>query len=262
MVIRKVIKIDEEKCNGCGQCVTSCAEGALEIIDGKAKVVRDSFCDGLGACIGECPEDALKIEERDVEEFDKEAVKDHLKEKEHHLHDEKCGCPSAKPIDIKHAQVKPKTEVKMEKCGCPSAAPLDIHHKNEKHMPDEHEQEAKLGHWPIQLMLVPESAPFLKGKDLIVLADCSAVAYGNLQNEFVDGNVIVMGCPKFDDINIYEKKLEGMIKNSGIRSISVVHMEVPCCFGLLSVVKSACQKAGNKIPFKQHVVGINGEIKQ
>jgi len=234
MVKRKIIKIDEEKCNGCGQCVTACAEGALEIINGKAKVVRDSFCDGLGACIGDCPEDALTIVERDVDDFDETAVKKHLAEKEAKTHHEECGCPSAAPMTIG------KTTHKHEHAG---------------------EQQAKLGHWPIQLMLVPESAPFLIGKDLIVLADCAAVAYGNLQNRFIENNAIVMGCPKFDDLEIYERKLKGMIQNSGIRSISVVTMEVPCCFALNRLVTKALADTGSRIPFKQYVVGIRGEIK-
>lgn len=246
MVVRKIIKIDEEKCTGCGQCVTKCAEGALAIIDGKARVVKNSFCDGLGACIGECPEDALEIVERDVDEFDEKAVEEHLNKigKKHttHSHDDMhaghhhggASCPSAKPMIL-----EPK------KC-CDDGG--------------WHGATSNLGHWPIQLMLVPETAPFLKGKELIVLADCVAVAYPNLHSKFLRGNAVVMGCPKFDDGEIYAKKLKGMIENSGIGGISVVNMEVPCCFGLLRIVETAVKGASRKIPFKQYVVGISGEI--
>ncbi|MDH4122484.1 MAG: 4Fe-4S binding protein [Thermoplasmata archaeon] len=235
MVVRKIINIDEEKCTGCGQCVVACAEGALEIIDGKAKVIKDSFCDGLGACIGECPESALEIIERNVDEFDEKAVE-------------------------KHLEIKKLKEM-TEKCSCPSATPMTLKREGQEHiLKEDREQKSKLGQWPIQLMLVPESAPFLKGKDLIVLADCAAVAYGNLHRKFIDGNAIVMGCPKFDDLEIYERKLKGIINNSGIKSISVVNMEVPCCFSLYRLVAKVMAETGSKIPFKQYVIGIEGDI--
>jgi len=234
MVVRKIIRIDEAKCTGCGQCVTACAEGALEIIDGKARVVKESFCDGLGACIGECPEGALTIEERDTEGFDEEAVKRHREG---------------------HARKN-----RIEKCGCPSSSPMTIEKPTRAHAHGK-EQTARLSHWPIQLTLVPENAPFLKGKNLIVLADCAAVAYGDIQNRFIDGNAIVMCCPKLDDIEPYERKLESIIRNAGIRSISVVHMEVPCCFGLHRLVTKTLEKALGKIPYRQFVIGIKGDIK-
>jgi len=246
MVMRKIIKIDEDKCTGCGQCVTKCAEGALAIIDGKAKVVRDSFCDGLGACIGECPEGALEIIERDVDAFDEIAV-------QHHMHE--MGRAHGVHADM-HAGHDHAAHHQMS---CPSAKPMTLKHEERAcHMGDG--AESHLGHWPVQLMLVPETAPFLKGKDLIVLADCVAVAYPDLHSKFLKGNAVVMGCPKFDDGDIYAKKLKGMIQHSGIRSISVVNMEVPCCFGLQRLVESAVNDSGTKIPFRQYVIGINGEI--
>lgn len=250
MVVRKIIEIDEDKCTGCGQCVTKCAEGALAIVDGKAKVVKDSFCDGLGACIGECPEGALRIIERDVDSFDEKAVEEHLHDAgkprktrshedmhagHHHAAHGGMSCPSAKPMTL---------DTKYSCCAGEGA----------------HEADSNLGHWPVQLMLVPENAPFLKDKDLIVLADCVAVAYPNLHSKFLKGNAVVMGCPKFDDGELYTKKLKGMIQNSGIRSISVVNMEVPCCFGLQRLVESAVEQTPRKIPFKQYVIGIRGEI--
>jgi len=246
MVVRKVIQIDEEKCSGCGQCVTACAEGALAIVDGKAKVVKDSFCDGLGACIGECPEGALEIVERDVEEFDEKAV-------EHHLHS----------LGREHAHHTAAHEEHHHEHGgmsCPSAKPMTLEHKSQ-YEKSSHAAESFLEHWPVQLMLVPETAPFLKGKDLYVIADCVAVAYPNLHGKFLAGNAVVIGCPKFDDGEIYAKKLRGMIEKSGIKSISVVNMEVPCCFGLQRLVADAVRETGGRIPFKQYVIGINGEMK-
>jgi NAD-dependent dihydropyrimidine dehydrogenase PreA subunit len=245
MVVRKIIKIDEDKCNGCGQCVTKCAEGALAIIDGKAKVVRDSFCDGLGACIGECPEGALDIIERDVDAFDEKAVQHHLRE---------AGHPHHAHADM-HAGHDHAAHAAMS---CPSAKPMTLEHKGGHHHADVVHEESRLGHWPVQLMLVPETAPFLKGKDLVVLADCVAVAYPNLHSRFLDGNAVVIGCPKFDDGDVYVKKLTGMIQNAGIKSISVVNMEVPCCFGLKEIVESAVNRATRKIPFRQYVIGIDG----
>lgn len=252
MVLRKIIKIDEDKCNGCGQCVDACVESALKIVDGKAKVIKDSFCDGLGACIGECPEGALTIEERDVLEFDEKAVKAHMKKAGHtpktheQLHEEHAhahahaggSCPSAAPRAL----------VRDEKCECESM------------QMDSHAPASQLGHWPVQLKLVPESAPFLRGKHLVVLADCAAVAHPDLHRRFLKGNAVVMGCPKFDDNEFYLGRLKGIIKSSGIKSISVVNMEVPCCFGLDSLVRQAIEETGGKIPFKQHVIAIGGDL--
>jgi Fe-S-cluster-containing hydrogenase component 2 len=235
MVVRKLIEIDEDLCTGCGQCVTSCAEGALEIVNGKAKVVRDRFCDGLGACIGECPEGALKIVERDVAEFDEAAVKEHMTEK-------------AKHEKRRH----------IIGTSCPSAQPQILRTKH--HAGSTKERESLLGQWPIQLMLVPETAPFLRDKELVVLADCAAVAYANLHERFIGGKAIVMGCPKFDNAQIYLKKLVGMIKNGGIKGLTVVHMEVPCCFGLQKIVEEAVSASGTMIPFHEIVVGIRGDI--
>ena len=236
MVVRKIIRIDEDKCIGCGQCVTACAEGALEIINGKAKVVKDSICDGLGACIGECPEGALTIEERDVDEFDENAVRLHLSERK-------------------------KKKAQTRKCGCPSSIPMTIEKHAHAHARDGEVQHAKLGHWPIQLTLVPENAPFLREKNLIVLADCAAVAYGNLQNKFIDGNAIVMCCPKLDDIEPYERKLKAMVRSSGVRSITVVHMEVPCCFGLHRLLRKVLADTQSGIPYREIIIGIKGDVK-
>lgn len=243
MIKRKIIKIDEDLCTGCGDCITACAEGALELVNGKAKVVRDSFCDGLGACIGECPVGALTIEEREAYEFDEDAVKEHLGKVKHpekihaeegHSYHEVCNCPSAKP-EIFSQELKESTAI------------------------NEPAPKSMLGHWPVQLLLVPETAPFLKDRELIVLADCVAVAYANLHKEFLNGKAVVMGCPKFDNTEIYRQKLAGMIKNSGIKSISVVHMEVPCCFGFEKIISEAISQSEKDIPFNKYIIGIRGD---
>lgn len=233
MVVRKIIRIDEELCDGCGKCIIACAEGALKLVDGKAKVIDDKFCDGLGACIGECPTGALTIDEREADEFDEQAVREHT-----------IG----------------KTPCEHEIC-CPSAKPTSFESRLHASEEETKEQKSMLSHWPIKLMLVPENADFLRGRDLVVLADCAAAAYGDLQMRVINGNAVIMGCPKFDRVDVYRKKLVGMIRNAGLRSISVVHMEVPCCHGLDKIVSEALEESGIDLPIKRMVIGIRGDLK-
>jgi Pyruvate/2-oxoacid:ferredoxin oxidoreductase delta subunit len=238
-VIRKIIEIDEEKCTGCGQCVVACAEGAIEIRDGKAKIIRDLLCDGLGACIGECPEDALHIIEREADEFDEEAVHDHLKERDSQKGEAiPCGCPSSNI----------QTLAPMGSCQTANA-PKGFSG-----------DESALIHWPIQIKLVPPNAPFLKGADLLVTADCVAVAYPNLHKDLLKGRAVMMGCPKFDNADEYVEKFAQVFLQSGIKSVTVARMEVPCCSGLSMIVKKAMEKSGMIIPVNDVVVGIQGEI--
>jgi ferredoxin len=242
-VQRKIIEIDEELCNGCGQCVPGCAEGALQIIDGKAKVVEDKYCDGLGACIGDCPTGALRIIEREAEAFDEEAVEQYLSEKKVEAEKETfpmpCGCPSAN----------------LQSFGLPTSSketdkPTDIGESGE----------SALSHWPVQIRLVPASAPFLKGADLLVLADCSAVAFPTLHRDLLKGKVVMMGCPKFDDASDYIKKFADIFKIAGIKSVTTVVMEVPCCSGLPVIVKKGLEATGREIPTEEIVIGTRGEI--
>jgi ferredoxin len=237
-ILRKIIEIDEDLCDGCGQCVTGCAEGALQIIDGNAKVVSETFCDGLGACIGECPTGALRIVEREATPFDEEAVKKHLTRKEQETMP--CGCPSA------HIQIfdKPST--------CETA-------NKPKHF-ESIEEESALTHWPIQIKLIPASAPFLKGADLLVLADCTAVAFPNQHRDLMKGKVVMMGCPKFDDIHEYVEKFADIFKTAGIKSVTTVVMEVPCCSGMPVIVKKGMEAANKKIPMKEIVLSLRGKI--
>lgn len=239
-VMRKIIEIDEDKCTGCGQCVVACAEGAIEIRDGKAKIIRDLLCDGLGACIGECPEDALRIIEREADEFNEEAVHDHLK------------------------TIEKKEEAKPMACGCPSTQIQDFAGQGAcqaANAPKAFSGEASaLTHWPVQIKLVPPTAPFLKGADLLVVADCVPVAYPSLHKDLLQGRAVMMGCPKFDNADEYVDKFAQVFKEAGLKSVTVALMEVPCCSGLSMIVKKAMAKSGMSIPVKEVVVGVRGTI--
>jgi len=236
--LRKIIEIDDELCNGCGQCVTGCAEGALQIIDNKARVVSETFCDGLGACIGECPTGALKIIEREAAAFDEKAVEQHLAEEA--LSVLPCGCPS--------------TNIQTFEPATPCQAanrPADI---------GEGGGESFLTHWPVQIRLVPASAPFLKGADLLVLADCTAVAFPTLHRDLLQGRVVMMGCPKFDDVQDYIDKFTDIFKTADIKSVTTVIMEVPCCSGLPLIVEKGMKAAGRDIPIEKVILSTRGEI--
>ena len=238
-VIRKIIQIDEELCDGCGQCVPGCAEGALEIIDGKARVIADKYCDGLGACIGECPTGALTIIEREADEFDEEAVEELLSSREPETDAAPSGCPSAKIQTLSPAS--PCQEFNQPKGIASNEA-------------------SNLSHWPIKIRLVPPHASFLKGADILVLADCCGGAYPHLNRDFIAGKVVMMGCPKFDEVPEYINKFEQIFKTADIRSVTVVIMEVPCCSGMSTIVKKGLEAAGASVPVKEVVIGIKGQI--
>lgn len=244
-VMRKIIEIDEEKCDGCGLCVPACAEGSLEVVDGKVRVVADNLCDGLGACLGECPNDALKIVEREAEEFDEEAVEKYLAEKE-----------TSETADL------PK---QMIGSGCPSArimqfSPEASHAGVQPQAAGGPQQPSALAHWPIQIHLVPPTAPFLKGADLLVLADCVPVAFPTLHRDFLEGKAVMMGCPKLDDAQKYIDKFAQVFRSAGIKSITTVVMEVPCCSGLPMIVKRGLEMSGADIPVEEVVVSTKGHI--
>ena len=242
-VLRKIIEIDEERCDGCGLCVPACAEGSLEIIDGKARVISDNLCDGLGACLGECPNDALQIVEREAEEFDEEAVEKLLAEKEKEKTAAKpviaSGCPSSRVQQFTEPPAHGQTPAVGLK-GAPG--------------------ESALNHWPIQIHLVPPTAPFLKNADLLVLADCVPVAFPTLHRDFLQGKAVMMGCPKLDNAESYIQKFTQIFRTAGIRSVTAIVMEVPCCSGLPMIVKKALNEAGVEIPLQEVVVSTRGEI--
>jgi len=239
MVLRNIVRIDEEKCNGCGLCIIACAEGALRIVDGKAKLVSDNYCDGLGACLGECPEGAITIEERQAEEFYEEAVEQHLKAKQpvpavQHAHPAHQSCPSAKVMHFERDVAEKETNIPEKR-------------------------ESMLSQWPVQLTLLPPNAPFFEDADLLIAADCVPFAYANFHNDFLKGRTLVVGCPKLDNATFYKEKLTEIFKRSNIRSVTVVNMEVPCCFGLHHLVKEALDSSGKAIPLRQEIIGIKGD---
>ncbi len=240
-VKRKIIEIDEERCDGCGQCIPSCSEGALQIIDGKARLVSESYCDGLGACLGECPQDALRVVEREAEEFDEEAVEEYLEKSE----------PSA-PADIPMG-VCPSAAVHIFGNTAPSCEtankPVTLEPGN-----------SRLGHWPVQINLVPVLAPFLDNASLLVLADCTAVAYPNLHEDFLGKRAVMMGCPKFDDIERYLEKFTEIFRTKDIEKVTVLHMEVPCCSALPVIVRKAMANAGKHVPYEEIMLGTDGKI--
>lgn len=240
MPVRKIIEIDEEKCDGCGQCVIACAEGALEIVDGKAKVVSDVFCDGLGACIGECPQDALRIIEREAPDFDEEAAMAHVKDTKADSEatvdaPAECGCPSSKPMTL-----RPSSDVGT------SAEGQDL--------------PSQLANWPVQWKLVQPSSPFFKGADLLLAADCVPFAFRDFHGKFMAGKPVVIGCPKLDEQAQYLEKLTALFRESSPRSVTIVIMEVPCCGGLVRLVDQAMKASARQFPVDITVVGIRGDI--
>jgi len=239
MAKRKIVQIDEEKCNGCGLCIPNCAEGALQVVEGKAKLVTDKFCDGLGACLGNCPQDAITIIDREAEEFDEKAV-------EHHLH---------------HKKEAEKTKIEPLLGGCPSSRAM---HFNPSKSPAATGPSARavseLSQWPVQLKLVPVNAPYFQGADLLVVADCVLLAYANFHQDFLKGKAVVVGCPKLDDVQFYRAKLTEIFKTNLIKSITVPFMEVPCCFGLVKATEDALEASGKTIPLKKVKIGIRGDI--
>jgi Pyruvate/2-oxoacid:ferredoxin oxidoreductase delta subunit len=246
---RKIIEIDEEKCDGCGNCVPGCAEGALEIVDGKARVIADRLCDGLGACLGECPRDALRIVERPAEAFDEAAVESHLARQsaQEKPVSKSGGCPSA------GAQI-------LTPGGGPGSKFGSKPGSNMGRAPVPGNADSALGHWPIQIRLVPPTAPFLKGADLLVLADCAAVALPGLHRDWLPGRVVLMGCPKFDDRDAYVEKFAEIFRTADVRSVTTVAMEVPCCAGMPEIVARGRAAAGVDVPLRRVVVGRNGGV--
>lgn len=256
MSVRKIVKIDEVKCNGCGLCIPNCAEGALAIIDGKAKLVKDIYCDGLGACLGHCPQDAIEIIERDASEFNEAEAMQFVKSKKEVLSSH----------IIKHVESSNGGAVRQFSGtmaapalgGCPGSKMRQINRSDEKGSDDK--TTSKLSQWPIQLKLVPVDAPFFKGADLLITADCVPFAYANYHKDFLKGKSVVVGCPKLDDADYYLEKLSEIIKNSSLESITVLRMEVPCCGGMSFAAKGARDKAGSDVPVKVITISIEGKI--
>lgn len=242
-LLRKIISIDEEKCDGCGLCIPSCAEGALQIVDGKARLVKDIYCDGLGNCLGECPQGAIEMIEREAEPFDEAAVEEHLESLS------------------KGAGAEAEEECSVC-CGSSVVRDLKPHGSAEKDLSAAvFEPEAELNHWPVQLHLVNPQARFLQGVDLLIAADCVPFAYADFHRKFLAGRSLIIGCPKLDDVNAYHQKLVQIFKLNNLKSITLVHMEVGCCFGISKLVKSALAEAGVSTPLEEVIVGVDGNLK-
>jgi Pyruvate/2-oxoacid:ferredoxin oxidoreductase delta subunit len=240
MARRNIVYIDPTRCDGCGQCISSCAEGAIQLVDGKARLVSDIYCDGLGACLGHCPQDAITIVDRDSEDFDERAAREHLARLEaRRSKPAECACPGSLPQSLGLPLVSPPASAGGT--GALGAAP------------------SGLVHWPIQLHLVPPGAAFLRQADVVLAADCVAFAYAGLHGEIVRGRPLLIGCPKLDDAAVYVEKLAGILSIAQIRSLSIVRMEVPCCAGLLRIAAAAQQRAGRAVPIEEVVISIRGQ---
>lgn len=277
MAVRTVVHIDEDKCDGCGLCVPDCAEGALQIIDGKAKLVSDIYCDGLGACLGSCPQDAITMVDREADEFDEDAVNDHLEKlgreplshdhdhgsdetgQEEEVEDLACGCPGT----LSQSFDRPKLEPAAPRVGggCPGSQSRSLDKPAASPSADQSGPVAsRLGNWPVQISLVPPKAPYLEGADLLIAADCAPFAYGDFHRRFMEGKVLLIGCPKLDNSQAYVDKLAHMFRENNIHSVGVVFMEVPCCNGLVQIVQSALSQSGANIPTTLYRVGIKGDF--
>ena len=232
-MLRKIIKIDKEKCNGCGLCVSACHEGAIGMVDGKAELLRDDYCDGLGDCLPACPTGAITFEEREALQYNETEVKKNMEIKM----SEKlpCGCPGTNAKAIKRDNAKPQVPA------------MELSTASE------------LNQWPVQIKLVPVSAPYFENANLLVSADCAAYAYGNFHSKFIKNRITIIGCPKLDDGD-YSQKLTEIIKNNNIKSITVVRMEVPCCGGIENAVKSALQNSGKMIPWQVVTISTDGRV--
>lgn len=312
MVKRQIIKIDEDTCTGCGDCIPNCPEGALQIIDDKARIISDLFCDGLGACIGHCPVDAISIEEREAEEYDERkvmanVVKEgpnvikahlvHLKEhgqtdylntaidylKENNMEVPQLGevtkeepkviattshgavhaCPGSAVMDFREE----KKEATLP-CGCPGSTVIDLKAEEELCVEDVAQvtpkggSKSELGQWPVQIMLVPPNAPYLKNADILIAADCVPFAYPDFHKDFLKNKILLVGCPKLDDTDFYLQKLTQLFLMNDIKSITIVHMEVPCCFGLVKLVNTAVGNSGKNIPISGYIIGVKGDVKE
>lgn len=258
---RKIIQIDEEKCNGCGKCITICAEAALELVDGKAKVMGDFLCDGMGACLDVCDVDALKIVEKDTDDYDAKKTYEHVKKVRGDDAAQNVHGISEVDISSEEEKVAPTSDMQ---CGCPGSMTRDFTNTQDDKEPAGQvvgNLKSQLRQWPIQLHLLSPAAPYLQGADLVIAADCAPFAYPNFHEKFLQGKILAIMCPKLDsEQEMYVDKLADIFANQDIKSISIVHMEVPCCGGIEGVVRSAMEKSGKNIVIKDYTISISGEV--
>ena len=234
MALRNIVRIDEAKCTGCGLCATACAEGAIKIINGKARLVSESYCDGLGACLGHCPEGAITIEQREAADFDEQAVKTHLG------HQSK---PHVEPLFV-----------------CPGMAMQQLTRGEPSGQDDPAEIPSHLGQWPVQLTLVSPTAPYFAESDLLLVADCVPFAMGDFHRRFLEGRSVAVGCPKLDDVRFYVEKFAQILHANNLHSLTVVHMEVPCCSGLTHVAREAIALGGKPLSFQDVTISLRGDV--
>lgn len=233
MVLRNIVKIDEQKCNGCGQCVDACVEGAIKIIDGKAKLVSEIYCDGLGACIGHCPQDAITIEKREAAEFDEETTKKHLAQNQSSKEQAAFVCPGMTVQTLREKDSTPGSFVDVQ---------------------------SQLSHWPVQLKLVSPHAPYFANADLLLVADCVPFAMGDFHNKFLKNHSVVVGCPKLDDSDFYIEKLSEILKANKLNSLTVIHMLVPCCSNLTSIAQQAINRSKIDLDFEDITIDLRGNV--
>jgi NAD-dependent dihydropyrimidine dehydrogenase PreA subunit len=256
-MIRKIVQIDGTKCDGCGVCVPSCAEGAIRIVDGKAVIAADNLCDGLGACLGDCPRDAITIIEREADGFDEAAVEKHLETSSTHRAPHAPHTPHAA-----HAPHAPVAAHAPQGGGCPGSRAVSFAPAPaaEQTAGSPAPRPSQLAQWPVQLHLVPTSAPYFQDADLLITADCVPLAYADFHRDFLSGKAVVIGCPKLDDNNAYQVKLTELFRVSRIKSITVLKMEVPCCGGIAIAARQALAASGKDIPFSVVTISIRGEV--
>jgi NAD-dependent dihydropyrimidine dehydrogenase PreA subunit len=246
-MIREIVRIDEDRCDGCGLCVPACAEGAIQIIDGKAKLLADNLCDGLGACLGHCPQDAIIIEKRAADGFDEAAVEEHL---------QAIGLP---PLTAHVSEDSAHSRLSPSHGGCPSARLMKFAPQENSGNDQAEARSSELRQWPVQMHLVPPTAPFLQKADLLLAADCAPFAYADFHKDLLTGKALLIGCPKLDDGQAYLQKLTAILAHNDIGRLSVVHMEVPCCTGLITIARQAIAASGKEVPLETIRVGIQGE---
>jgi len=283
---RKIINIKEERCTGCGECIPNCPEGALQVIDGKARLVSDLFCDGLGACVGNCPEGAMTVTEREAEPYDEASVMEniakagpntiaaHLKHLKDHsaceYYNQALSYLKSNNIPIPEPKVKGQkakaesqdSEPALE-CGCPGSAVRDLPASAPAPSPQplapSESRPSRLRNWPIQLTLIPPSATYLKNADLLISADCVGSSHPNFHEDLVAGRVLIIACPKLDDANAYQQKLTAIFRQNSPKSVTVARMTVPCCFGLVQLAKQAIADSGKTIPFAEVTIDVDGK---
>lgn len=268
---REIIRIDEEKCDGCGDCVVACEEGAIQVIDGKARLVKDTYCDGLGACIGDCPQGALTIEVREAGDFDEEAVKQHLARLVANQMQSQArpvppvqptapsaapsGCPGSRPQAIRPPRPTMST---------PCSGPASIERRPDSAAPSGSPAagplQSTLGNWPIQIHLMPVNAPYLQNARLLLAADCVPFAYADFHRKLLDGRVVMVGCPKLDDAALYREKLAEVFRQNDLQEVMIGVMEVPCCFGMVMLVRQAMLDSGKTIPINLTKIGVRGDV--